>query len=216
VRLPTIPDSVLPTNKGSHDPDPLKTRSNSEYVQNETLQSKPPPQPTRSSINSSKPSMESVLSEILPMESKSRYRRDFTPTSTSSNDIDSEWLLLRENTLNEPPRASIQVDKYAHIHPLLRKYAGNVIPEIKMREPRVANAVMSRRWQEEETLQRDKREYLAQLEQGVELPSAPATCMTKEEEFMSRVAEETLMLLKEFDNQNIQENIDNASRGKQN
>jgi hypothetical protein len=133
----------------------------------------------------------------------------------SSNDLDKEWLLLRTETLNAPHQ--VQRDKYSHVHPLVRKYAGQTLPEVKMGEPRRANAVMSRRWQREETLEQEKKEILIKRKEGAELPSRLVTCMTEKQAKASLLAEETLAMLRRFENMDMErkkENIDNISDGK--
>jgi len=159
-----------------------------------------PPSPSSTRISSPPESSQLGSSRQLPQQ------------LPSSNDLDNEWLLLRTETLNTPRQ--VQQDKYGHVHPLIRKYAGQTMPDVKMGEPRWANAVMSRRWQREETLEQEKKEILTKREQGGELPSRPATCMTEEQAEASRLAEQTLMMLREFDNMDMErkkENIDNIS-----
>jgi hypothetical protein len=77
----------------------------------------------------------------------------------------------------------------------VRKYAGITNPEVKMGEPRMANAVMSRRWQREETLERDKREFQRRREEGV-AEEIRATCFTEQQDRASRLAMQTLEILR--------------------
>ena len=63
-----------------------------------------------------------------------------------------------------------------------------------MGEPRWANAVMSRRWQKEETLEQDKKAY---NEKGRTSPVH--TCMTEKEAEAYALAQETLALIRKFD-----------------
>jgi hypothetical protein len=106
---------------------------------------------------------------------------------------DEEWLLLRNET--QPPRTI--KDKFAQIHPLVRKYASYYHPEMKPGEPQWANAVQSRQWELEETLQRDKTELAKSLETGIP-DSWPMTCMTESQERAYRLAMETLMLMRKY------------------
>jgi len=108
-------------------------------------------------------------------------------------DEDDEWLLLRTEAFQKP-RPEIQRDKYSHLHPVVRKWASQTIPELKMGEPRWANAVMSRRWQKEETLEQDKKAY---HEKGRTSPVH--TCMTEKEAEAYALAQETLALIRKFD-----------------
>jgi hypothetical protein len=129
--------------------------------------------------------------------------------------VDREWLLLRTETFKPAPE--IQRDKYAHIHPVVRKYASLTKPEVKMGEPQWANAVMSRRWQREETLELDKKEWLARRERGDASPPRPMTCMTKEQDRSNRLAQQTLAMLREFsstDRENERENIEKSEETK--
>jgi hypothetical protein len=139
-----------------------------------------------SSSSSSTPSWEPTPQPpVRPIAPQSPIERDFN--------AESEWLLLRTETFNQPlppPR-----DKYAHVHPLVRKYAGLTVPEVKPGEPRIANAVMSRRWQKEETLERDKREFQRKREEGI-VEDRPATCFTEQQARASRLAMETLEILR--------------------
>lgn len=112
---------------------------------------------------------------------------------------DEEWLLLRKETLQNP-RPEIQRDRYAQIHSVVRKYASHSIPALKLGEPRWANAVMSRRWESEETLERDKKEF---MERGRISPVQ--TCMTEKESKAYLLTQETLALLKELDRDSKQE-----------
>jgi hypothetical protein len=205
-------------------PTDLKTRS--PPSQNKDFQSKPHSNSFRrhrnSTSNSSKTSTGSVSWEPVVSSSPASTQLSSSESSTRESsrqsskpryvpdDIDKEWLLLRAETLSTP--REVQEDKYGHVHPLIRKYASQTIPELKMGEPRWANAVMSRRWQREETLEQEKKEMLAKREPGIELlPSRPPTCMTKKQDEASRVAEQTLAMLKEMDMEKNQENIDNIS-----
>ena len=201
----------------------LKNRTNKEY------QSKTNTNSSRrhrlSTSNSSKTSTGSVPWEPVLSPSPTSTQISSPPESSphgssrqgpqqylSSNNLDEEWLLLRTETLNTPRQ--VQRDKYGHVHPLVRKYAGETVPEVKMGEPRWANAVMSRRWQREETLEQAKKEILTKREEGSELPSRPVTCMTEKQAKASLLAEQTLAMLRRFDNMNMErkeENIDNIS-----
>jgi hypothetical protein len=120
------------------------------------------------------------------------------------DDIDKEWLLVREEILSTPRET--QEDTYGHIHPLVRKYAAHTIPELKLGEPRQANSIMARRWQLEETLQQEKRAAIARREEGGQLPSRPLTCLTKEQDKANRLAEQTLAMIKEMDTEKNEEN----------
>jgi hypothetical protein len=224
VRLPCIPDDDLPKN------DILQsTQVNRDFYTSSSdlkIRSIPPPsQPNdiqskqynfgrhhKNSISSSsRTSTEnnSYSTDLAPSKPSSQASED-TPCNTSSShrrprpsyspeDVDKEWLLLREETMRrprDPPR-----DKYAHVHPIVRKYAAHTIPEVKMGEPQRANSVMSRRWQEEENLEPVKRE------EGIDPPPRPATCMTEQEHKANHIAQLTLAMLREFDEKS-QENID--------
>ena len=94
----------------------------------------------------------------------------------------------------------------------MRKYAGITIPEVKPGEPRWANAVLSRQWQREETLEREKKEARIKREEGIE-PPAVATCRTKEQSEAFELAQLTLSMLKEFDEDSKSEHIDESASG---
>ena len=64
-----------------------------------------------------------------------------------------------------------------------------------MGEPRMANAIMSRRWQREETLERDKREFQRRREEGIP-EEVHLTCFTERQERASRLAMQTLAILR--------------------
>ena len=134
-------------------------------------------------------SSQSSLSSTSAWESKPQLP---TPDHSSSLDTDSEWLLLRKETLDRPPPPARDI--YAHIHPVVRKYAAITVPEVKMGEPRMATAVMSRRWQREETLERDKREWERKRAEGVP-EEVRSTCFTEQEDRAHRLAMQTLEIL---------------------
>ena len=213
VRLPSAPSSIP-----NH-----KTQQSPQVNRDSDVKSRQPPQPTQvksapvssrrhrhSNSNSSKASTGSTgwsstvnvsshssLSSTPSWESKPQAPHpnpqlaDLPPQDSST--MDSEWLLLRKETFDQPsPRPR---DKYAHLHPLVRKYAGITNPEVKMGEPRMANAVMSRRWQREETLERDKREFQRRREEGV-AEEIRATCFTEQQDRASRLAMQTLGILR--------------------
>lgn len=241
VRLPATPVSVSPNNGSQANqgcqinqgyqvnPDfngsfaDLKLRST--QSPNKDFQSKTKSNPVRrhrhSTSNSSKTSTEGASWD--PVVSVSPSSTQFSSPESSTHEsyrqpprsqyfpdeIDKEWLLLRAETFNTPQE--VQGDKYGHVHPLVRKYAAHTLPELKIGEPRWANAVMSRRWQREETLEQEKKEMLAKREQGAELPSNPPTCMTEQQYKANRLAEQTLAMLKDMDGEKNQENIDEIS-----
>jgi hypothetical protein len=212
VRLPSAPSSIP-----NH-----KNQQSSQLNRDSDLKSRQPPQSTHvksapvssgrhrhSTSNSSKTSTGSTgwsstvnassnssLSSTPSWESKPQpphipEHSDAPPHDSTA--ADSEWLLLRKETFDQPPPR--QRDKYAHLHPLVRKYAGITNPEVKMGEPRMANAVMSRRWQREETLERDKREFQRRREEGVPEVTR-ATCFTEQQDRASRLAMQTLEILR--------------------
>lgn len=59
----------------------------------------------------------------------------------------------------------------------------------------MANAVMSRRWQREETLERDKREFQRRREEGV-VEETRSTCFTEQQDRANRLAMQTLEILR--------------------
>jgi hypothetical protein len=118
----------------------------------------------------------------------------------TAEDLDKEWLLLREESVKRP--SPLEVDKYAHIPPLVRKWASITVPEVRMGEPRWATTVLSRKWQKEESWEREKKELLAQREQlgdDAPTPFRPVTCMTRAQDQMNRIAELTLTMLRDAD-----------------
>jgi hypothetical protein len=138
---------------------------------------------TKLSINPSSPEMLALAQQTASL----------TLTDASH---EQEWLLLRRDTFSRPPRETMpQMDKYVHIHPLIRKYAGETFPEIKSGEPVWANAVLSRRWQCEETLEDAKHADRERRLRGEEVPvvSGPRTM---EQEEMYVVAGEMLERLR--------------------
>jgi hypothetical protein len=84
----------------------------------------------------------------------------------------------------------------------VRKYAGDLIPEIKLGEPTWANAVMSRRWEREETLERDKSEMLRKREAGI-THEKPATCMTQKQDQAHRLVKDTFALMKKYKEKDV-------------
>ena len=67
-----------------------------------------------------------------------------------------------------------------------------------MGEPRWATSILSRKWEKEETWEKEKKELLAQKEQlgdDAPTPFRPVTCMTKEQDRANRIAELTLAML---------------------
>ena len=64
-----------------------------------------------------------------------------------------------------------------------------------MGEPRIANAVMSRRWQREETLERDKGEAQRRREEGIP-EETRSTCFTEQQDRANRLAMLTLEILR--------------------
>ena len=233
VRLPIVSSSTPPLN-GSQQPThvnrdfipsstDLKNRTNKEYQSKTNTNSSR--RHRNSTSNSSKTSTGSVLWEPVlsssptstqisspPESSTHTSSRQLSQQSVSSNNLDEEWLLLRTEILNTPRQ--VQQDKYGHVHPLVRKYAGQTLPEVKMGEPRWANAVMSRRWKREETLEQEKKDMLTKREEGAELPSRPVTCMTEKQANASILAKQTLEMLRRFENMDMErkkENIDNIS-----
>lgn len=231
VRLPSIPDDVFPKN------DILQsTQVNRDfYVSSSDLKIPPAPQPSQfndfqsrqydfgrhhknSASNSSRTSTENnfYTNDLRTSNFSSQTSLD-TPNTSSSHrrsrpmyspeDVDKEWLLLREETIRRPrdsPR-----DKYGHVHPIVRKYAAHTIPEVKIGEPQWTDLVMNHLWQEEEKLQQDKREMLKRREEDTYPPSRPATCMTEQEDNANHIAQFTLAMLREFDEKS-KENIDEA------
>ena len=115
---------------------------------------------------------------------------------------DKEWLLLREQTFAKP-EVKKDIDPYADVHPVIRKWAAHDFPEVKLREPRWANAVLSRRWQREEELEIDKREWLARRQRG-EIEPWPQGCRTEEEERAHQIAMESLKMLREMIDRDIE------------
>jgi hypothetical protein len=111
----------------------------------------------------------------------------------------------------ETPTVDIERDKYAHVHPLVRKYASLTRPELKMGEPRWANAVLSRRWQEEETLEDKKRELKERKEKGIPPSPPPQTCMTKGQHEADQLAQQVRSLLQEYSRE-----MENTDMEKQN
>ena len=219
VRLPNIPQSNQPLN-GSHQPlqgnqdispinfnPSLKTRTS----ESRDVRPRNPIRRHRSSIsNSSKTSIGSAQWEpTLPSTQSSSpdpSRNDRTPQKSPSaptptaQDMDKEWLLLREESAKRP--APIEIDNYGHILPLVRKWASVTIPEVRMGEPRWATSILSRKWEKEENWEKEKKELLTQKEQlGDEslTPFRPATCMTKEQDRANRIAELTLAMLLDMD-----------------
>lgn len=196
----------------------------SRSTQNKDSQSKPSnslPHHKPSTSDSSKTSVVSLAEPSVVSASPASTQYSSPESSTQSSlrqiprqfptptDIDQEWLLLRTASLNTP--SQVQKDKYWHVHPLVRKYASETIPEVKMGEPKWANAVMSRRWQREETLEQEKKEILSKREGG-ELTSRPVTCMTVQQDRASRLAEQTLAMLKELDNLDMERNQQNSNK----
>jgi hypothetical protein len=120
-------------------------------------------------------------------------------------------LLLREETLAKPV-VKRDEDPYAHIHPLIRKWASHDFPDIKPAEPRYANAVLSRKWQREEELERDKKEMLERQERG-EIEYWPAGCRTEKEEKAFQLALKTQAML--LDMINDDEKRTNAKKHEQ-
>ena len=191
----------------------MKSRSNSQQINKEFTPKSIPGSFRRhrqSNSGSSKASTGSnPWSQVTPTKTLTQPSSPDTSSQPISRDIfnplpsledlriqdneDEEWLLLRKETLQKP-RSDIQKDKYGHIHSVVRKYASQTIPELKLGEPRWADAVWSRRWEIEETLERDKKEF---LEKGRKSPVQ--TCMTEKESKAYSLAQETLALLKELD-----------------
>jgi hypothetical protein len=86
---------------------------------------------------------------------------------------------------------------------------------MKPGEPQWANAVQSRRWELEETLERDRVEMLATREAGTGDPY-PATCMTESQDRAYRLALESLALMREYDGEDTDmENTDTEQSNKQ-
>jgi hypothetical protein len=123
---------------------------------------------------------------------------DLKPLPMDNLGTDDEWLLLRKQTL-ETPKVEIERDKYGHLHPLVRKYASITHPEMKPTEPRWANAVLSRQWEQEEKLEDKRKELRERKEKGIP-PSPPLqTCLTKEQYEADLFAQQTWSLLQEYD-----------------
>jgi hypothetical protein len=102
----------------------------------------------------------------------------------------------------ETQKVDAERDKYAHLHPLVRKYASLTHPEMKMGEPRWANAVLSRRWEEEEKLEDKKKELNEKREKGIPPSPPPQTCMTKEQHEADQLAQQAWSLLQEYSREN--------------
>lgn len=105
------------------------------------------------------------------------------------------------------------VDPYANIHPLVRKWAAHDFPEVKPGEPRWANAVMSRRWQKEEELERDKKEMLERQARG-EVRLWPAGCRSEKEEEAYQMASKTLEMMKDMITHNEKRTNDQKENGR--
>jgi len=107
-------------------------------------------------------------------------------------DDEQEWLLLRDEAMQTTSGKRACTDGYADIHPLIRKYAATMFPEVNPGEPRWANPVLSRRWEREEMLEQDK--LARQGEDGLR----PATCRTERQEVAHQCALATLCMLREL------------------
>jgi hypothetical protein len=158
--------------------------------------------------NSSKTSISSSSWEPTIPSTQSSFtdpsHNDPTPpkspstTTPTAEDLDKEWLLLREEAAKAPP--PVDTDKYAHIPPLVRKWASVTVPEVRMGEPRWATSVLSRKWEKEESWEKEKKELLVQREQlgdDAPTPFRPITCMTREQDRANRIAELALAMLHE-------------------
>ena len=168
-----------------------------------------------SNSNSSKTSAGSVSWSAIP-SNKASTQPSTQPSSPEfpapwppsplacDNDLreNEEWLLIRDEMARAP--RTISRDKYEHIHPLVRNYASQMVPGLKMGEPLRANSVMSRRWQLEETLEKDKREFQSRKQGGAASPPRRLSCMTKEQDRMYALAQQTLALLKGGKNTKVQ------------
>ena len=142
---------------------------------NVTKSSTPTPTPPRTNVPTS------PTSQVSPFEMEALHG------TLESQMEDKEWHLLREQTFTTP----VQRDKYAHVPSVIRKYASENVPELKMGEPRWANSLMSRKWETEETLEKDKRQV--QTEETCQI----ATCMTKAQDKAWQLAQQSFEKLKE-------------------
>jgi hypothetical protein len=154
---------------------------------------------------STQPSSPASTQPTIPLDVKT--------ASLSLNDsrVDEEWLLLRSETIR--PKSLVNRDKYDHLHPLVRKYASHIHPEMKAPEPTSANAVQCRRWEREETLERDRAEMLASQAVGNEELSL-MTCMTEIQDRSYRLAMEALALMTEYDDETDLETLAKESINK--
>lgn len=216
VRLPNLHQGNQPVN-GSHPamyghrnitpPEAnsnLKSRTSSTASEYKDVQPKDTLRRHRPSIsNSSKTSISSSSWEPStqssftdPSHHDQNPQKSPSTTTPTAEDLDKEWLLLREQAAKAPP--PVDTDKYAHIPPLVRKWASVTIPEVRMGEPTWATSVLSRKWEKEESWEKEKKELLAQKEQlgdDAPTPFRRITCMTREQDRANRVAELALAML---------------------
>ena len=69
-----------------------------------------------------------------------------------------------------------------------------------MGEPRWATSVLSRKWEKEESWEKEKKDLLAQREQlgdDAPMPFRLITCMTREQDRASRIADLALQILRD-------------------